>query len=142
MLFVTLLLCKLVSCMLQIFHMGSSLPGKLALRLRKNMIAELSRFWRVVLVTGTNGKTTTTAMLYNMLLAAGISAVTNTEGANMSGGIAAALIKGKPLFCKPKPGGIAVLEVDEAYMRTVAPACKPEMIIVTNVFKDQLDRFG
>jgi UDP-N-acetylmuramyl tripeptide synthase len=83
---------------------------------------------RIVLVSGTNGKTTTTALV----VAALGGATTNATGSNMSAGVVAALASDKRTF--------TVLEVDEAYLATVADATQPEVIVLLNLSRDQLDR--
>jgi len=120
---------------------GSSLPGKVALRLNKNILTKLARGWNVVLVTGTNGKTTTSDMIVKALQADGLTVINNSAGANMTPGIVAAFIKEYKFFDK-RANRYAVIEVDEAYMRQVTSMLTPIMIVVTNIFRDQLDRYG
>lgn len=115
---------------------GTSLPGKVALHidpyLLKKLAAELSE--GVILITGTNGKTTTARMLAGMLRQQGYSVVHNREGANLRSGIATALLSDK--------GDVGLLEVDEATIPLVATDLAPKAIVVTNIFRDQLDRYG
>jgi len=126
---------------------GSSLPGKVALKLNKRILTKLARNWQVILVTGTNGKTTTSDMIVKALQAGGLTVVNNSAGANMTPGIVTAFIKEYKFFAKrPKDtlrsNRYAVIEVDEAYMRQIASMLEPKMIVVTNIFRDQLDRYG
>ncbi|MDI6709122.1 MAG: MurT ligase domain-containing protein [Bacillota bacterium] len=122
---------------------GSSLPGVVALRLNPAALREFaSRAARgVVLVTGTNGKTTTNNMLARILSAAGHRVVCNREGANMRPGVTAAFVRASGL-AGPRPYDYAVLEVDEASFPRVAAEAQPRMVVVTNFFRDQLDRYG
>lgn len=94
----------------------------------------------VVLVTGTNGKTTTTRMLVTILEHSGKRVVTNRSGSNLGRGILTAMIaasrQGRLL------GDLGVFEVDEAAVRSVAPALHPRIVVVTNLARDQLDRYG
>ncbi|MDP4133912.1 MAG: MurT ligase domain-containing protein [Bacillota bacterium] len=92
--------------------------------------------FKVIMVTGTNGKTTTSAMITNILRLDNKSVISNNTGANMIDGILTCFIAnyGK--------SGWAVMETDEAYTRVITEYLKPEFIVVTNVFRDQLDRFG
>ena len=118
---------------------GTTLPGKVALKLDPSFLADSARGVAVVLVTGTNGKTTTTHLLAETALTCGFSVVTNAGGANMTAGLAGAFVAEK------RAGGrrrMAVLECDEAYVRQVAGALTPAAIVVTNLFRDQLDRWG
>ena len=97
-----------------------------------------------MLVTGTNGKTTTARLLRSIVRAAGLRPVANREGSNMMRGVAAALAEaaswdGEIHGEKPRVG---VFEVDEATVPIVARAVKPRAIAFTNLFRDQLDRYG
>jgi len=120
---------------------GSTLPGKVALKLNKNILTRLARNRNVILVTGTNGKTTTSDMIVKALQAAGLTVINNSAGANMTPGIVAAFVKEYKFFDK-RANRYAVIEVDEAYMRQVTSMLEPKMIVVTNIFRDQLDRYG
>ena len=91
---------------------------------------------RIVLVSATNGKTTTTALLVELLRAAGLDVVTNVTGANLRSGIATTLLQAG------RGGDVAVLETDEATLPLVAPDLQPDLIVLGNLFRDQLDRFG
>lgn len=115
---------------------GSSLPGRLLLKIKPDVLPKLASGLRIIMVTGTNGKTTTASMITGILNEAGYKVVSNTSGANMTDGIASCLIEGY------KKGEWAVLECDEAYTRIVNKYIKPEYMVVTNIFRDQLDRFG
>ncbi len=115
-------------------HGGTSLPGKLALRVCPDLLETLSQGLTVVLVTGTNGKTTTTRMLEQMCVSQGLRSFSNPSGANLKAGLAAELLRHSSLS--------GVLEVDEAVLHTVTAQLSPRAVIVTNIFRDQLDRFG
>ena len=120
---------------------GSSLPGKFALKMNRNILTKISRKWSVILVTGTNGKTTTSDMIVKALQAGGLTVINNSAGANMTPGIVTTFIKYYRFFDR-RDNRYAVIEVDEAYMRQVTSMLNPEMIVVTNIFRDQLDRYG
>ncbi len=120
---------------------GTSLPGKLALKLYPGILGELSGRFKVIMITGTNGKTTTSRIAASMLEQAGIQFVTNKSGANLSSGVISTLVGALSLSGKPRVP-YALLETDEAAFRTLAPRLKPEIVIVTNFFRDQLDRYG
>jgi UDP-N-acetylmuramyl tripeptide synthase len=122
---------------------GTSLPGKVLMRLEPHAIAELStRLERgSALVSATNGKTTTTAMIASILERTGISLVHNRAGANMAGGIASTLLAAS------RPGGkiageLGLFEVDEFWLDRVTPELPPRAILLSNLFRDQLDRYG
>lgn len=94
-----------------------------------------------LMVTGTNGKTTSVRMAQTALENAGLDAVLNRSGANLIGGIACEFILNCDLFLNPKKKW-AVIECDEAAARRVFAEVKPKAVLVTNLFKDQLDRYG
>lgn len=118
---------------------GSSFPGKIALSLDKNILKTISDNYKVILITGTNGKTTTTSMIYNILQHSPYKSITNSSGANMINGIVTTFIKN---YNKKNKNMYAVIEVDEANLKYVTKYIKPEIIVVTNIFRDQLDRYG
>ncbi|MEG2290549.1 MAG: MurT ligase domain-containing protein [Clostridium sp.] len=124
-----------------LFKGGSNFPGKVALALDKNILSTITKGYKVVLVTGTNGKTTTTSMIYNILINAGKTVVTNGTGANMNTGIVASFISNYKFFRKSNDI-YAVIETDEAYLKFITESITPEIITVTNLFRDQLDRYG
>jgi lipid II isoglutaminyl synthase (glutamine-hydrolysing) len=121
---------------------GTAIPGVAALKVDRKVIAHLSHALKeVIFVTGTNGKTTTANLLTEVLEASGRKVLTNKEGANMITGIAAAFVNGASWTGK-LPYDTAVLEVDEASLPKIIEQLTPTSIVVTNFFRDQLDRYG
>jgi UDP-N-acetylmuramyl tripeptide synthase len=122
---------------------GQALPGLVAERLDKNLLAKIAgRFSQgVILVTGTNGKTTTVKLLTSMLEKKGWRVLTNSTGSNLKRGIVSAVID-KAHINGRLNYDVAVFEVDEASLRRVAGLLKPRYIVVLNLFRDQLDRYG
>ena len=120
---------------------GTALPGKAALRVYPGLMRELGRGVETVIITGTNGKTTTAGMLRHMLDKAGTPYFSNRSGANLTSGITAEFIENANLLGKPKKT-LAVIECDEGNFPAVAAALQPRAVIVTNLFRDQLDRYG
>lgn len=118
---------------------GSSLPGYLGLRIDKNLLKGMKTPPTVV-VTGTNGKTTVSHFLAEILGQTG-DVIHNREGSNMPQGIATLLIENSSLFGKVR-GDYAVLEVDEGFLRLISQALEPDYGLITNLFDDQVDRFG
>lgn len=122
---------------------SSSSPGVIALKICPDLISRLSKniTHGVIVTCGTNGKTTTNNLLNTALLKCGYTTVCNNLGANMVGGIATAFALAADL-----KGGLkadwAVLEVDEASARRVFAHIKPNYMVITNLFRDQLDRYG
>ncbi|WP_346764685.1 MurT ligase domain-containing protein [Rhodococcus sp. HNM0569] len=113
---------------------GSMIGGLVALRIAPDMLTQLGRGRRTAIVTGTNGKSTTTRMTAAALATLG-EVATQADGANMDAGIVAALQAriGAP---------IAALEVDELHVPHVADAVEPEVLVLLNLSRDQLDRVG
>ncbi len=139
--YLVILFAKVIGAFCSLLGGGTNLPGQLALKMRPGILKRLVRGYHVILVTGTNGKTTTTAMLQNILKKTGKRAINSTSGANMKGGVVSCLIRNFPL-CGRVDGDYAVLEVDEAYMRYITADIEPEVIAITNIFRDQMDRYG
>ncbi|MBI0145771.1 DUF1727 domain-containing protein [Bifidobacterium sp. M0399] len=124
-------------------HGGSALPGKVVERIDPGFLARtLSGLPRgVVLVSGTNGKTTTTRMVASMLESLGLKVFTNPTGSNFTRGVVSALVSTLGLSGHLH-ADIAVLELDEAYAVHFVRQVKPRYALLLNVMRDQLDRFG
>ena len=121
---------------------GTSLPGKIAVAIDPDILKSIQQDFDLVVVTGTNGKTLTTALITRVLQAGGYEVITNPSGSNMIQGITGTLVT-TPV--EPSPNGkkpVAVLEVDEANVEKITSAIKPKMFVLTNIFRDQLDRYG
>ena len=117
---------------------GTSLPGKLLMRLEPHAISRLSaRLHRgSAVISATNGKTTTAAMVAGILERAGARLVHNRAGANMAGGVATALLDG------PRDADTGLFEVDEFWLGQVVDELRPRALLLANLFRDQLDRYG
>ncbi len=136
---IAIILCKTSGFFLQnILKRGTSLPGKIAKKICPNIISYVSKNTDVILITGTNGKTTTTNMVYNIIKEANVPCFTNGSGANMESGIITTFIN----HYHPKQKQIAIIEIDEANVPLICKYVKPEAICITNLFRDQLDRYG
>jgi UDP-N-acetylmuramyl tripeptide synthase len=122
---------------------GTALPGVVASRIDADVLRKLTRGLPrgTVLVTGTNGKTTTSRLLAAMLQQDGWSLVHNRSGANLTSGLATALIERTDLLGKSAADS-ALFEVDEAMLPSVQRAVRPRVVVLTNLFRDQLDRYG
>ena len=125
-------------------HGGSALPGKVVETLDRGFLARTlgSLPYGVVLISGTNGKTTTTRMVASMLRDAGLRVFTNPTGSNFTRGVVASLVQEMPVFGTKLDADIAVLELDEAYAVHFVNQIKPRYSLLLNVMRDQLDRFG
>ena len=115
---------------------GTTLPGRLLVRMAPDAIDRLaSRLDRgSIVVSSTNGKTTTAGMIAGILRAAGRTPVHNRAGSNMHWGVATALLE--------QSGNEGLFELDEAWLPRVAPHLRPRLLVLGNLFRDQLDRYG
>jgi lipid II isoglutaminyl synthase (glutamine-hydrolysing) len=122
---------------------GTSLPGKVLMRLEPHAITQLAaRLARgSVVVSATNGKTTTAAMTASILERAGVSLVHNRAGANMAGGIASTLLAAARSGGRIE-GELGLFEVDEFWLERVTAQLEPRAVLLCNLFRDQLDRYG
>jgi lipid II isoglutaminyl synthase (glutamine-hydrolysing) len=112
---------------------GSVIGGVIGLRVEPGLLSLLAADRQIVLVTGTNGKTTTTRLITSALGALGQDVASNAFGANMEAGLAAAL-------GRAPQAPFAVLEVDEAYMPAVLEATHARVVALLNLSRDQMDR--
>ncbi len=122
---------------------GSALPGLFMEKIDPNFVSEtLSQLPHgVVVISGTNGKTTTTKMVVKLLEGQGLRVFTNKTGSNFVRGVAAALLENIDFYGK-LPADIAVLELDEAHATHFVKNIQPRFSLILNVMRDQLDRFG
>lgn len=122
---------------------ATTLPGKVAQRLCPEFLTRMAKQVRgkIIVTCGTNGKTSTNNLMYTCLTKAGKSCVCNSGGANMLTGIAAAFADAASLSGKLK-ADYACFEIDEAYLRHAFREFTPDVVVVTNLFRDQLDRYG
>ena len=117
---------------------GTSMPGRLLMRLEPGAIGRLAARLREgsVVISATNGKTTTAAMVAAILERTGRRLVHNRAGANMAGGVASALLDARG------PADLGLFEVDEFWLPQVARELQPRALLLANLFRDQLDRYG
>ncbi len=123
---------------------GSTWPGHVAMETNPKFIKEIianNPHLRVVIVAGTNGKTTTSKILKHILSTSGLRVFQNEAGANLLNGIASTIISYSDLFGRIKYD-VAIFEVDERNVSLVLKEIKPYSIVLLNVFRDQLDRYG
>lgn len=123
---------------------GTALPGLIAEKLDRNILTKLTSNLKhgVVIITGTNGKTTTSKMLYDILRSSGMDVIANQSGSNLSRGLVSTLIARSNITGSKTKGDIGIFEIDEATMLNAVPKIHPKFVIVTNLFRDQLDRYG
>jgi len=119
---------------------ASALPGLLALKIDQDILTKLSRpLGKIILITGTNGKTTSARLLASYLTKSDIVTVHNRTGSNLERGLVSTLLANKNKVGK---NTWAVFEVDEAAFCSVLPKVKPNIVIISNLFRDQMDRYG
>ncbi|MDD6484581.1 MAG: MurT ligase domain-containing protein [Clostridiales bacterium] len=122
---------------------SSSSPGEYALRIYPKLVADLRKHIKkgIIVTCGTNGKTTTNNLLCSALEAKGYKVICNRLGANMLNGVATTYLQAANLLGDFE-ADYACLEIDEAYTRIVFDYIKPDVMVITNLFRDQLDRYG
>ena len=123
---------------------GTSLPGKVLTRVEPHAIGRLAqRLDRgSVVISATNGKTTTAAMVASILERTGARLVHNRAGANMAGGIASALANASRKGGRALTGDFGLFEVDEFWLGPVVEELEPRAMLLGNLYRDQLDRYG
>ena len=122
---------------------GTTTPGTIALKICPDILKILSSkiSKNIVAVLGTNGKTTTNNLLADTLELSGMRVACNRIGANMMSGAATAMLE-KTTFFGRMTAAVATLEMDEAWARHIFKEVSPNVVIINNLFRDQLDRYG
>ena len=138
--FIALWAAKLVFVLLRFLKRNATMyPGYIALKICPDYLARTQKSPNVLCITGTNGKTTTTNMVADILSQSGMRVVSNRYGSNINTGVATALTHSVNVFGKPKIDAL-VLEVDERFSRLILPFIKPDYLVVTNLFRDSIKR--
>ncbi len=143
-LMIAVMAAKLAASLSRMFGgKGSSLPGVVARRIYQGTLRDLAKQARkdIIMVTGTNGKTTTNNMIASVIASTGCKIVINQEGANLITGVTTAFIRYANWLGRIDCD-YALLEVDEASFPKVLREISPQMVVVNNFFRDQLDRYG
>jgi len=141
-----LLLGKLIIKISRILNLGSgsTWPGHLALKLNDKFIENVvnkNKNLKIIVIAGTNGKTTSTALLKFLLEKSGKKVFTNSEGANLLNGVASSIIKNSNVFSQLKYD-FAIFESDELNLPLLLKKISPDKVLILNLFRDQLDRYG
>ncbi|BFM40000.1 Mur ligase family protein [Synechocystis sp. LKSZ1] len=138
-------LAKTITALVRFLRLGAAsvMPGAIARRLQPRLLALLCQQVRqgVILVVGTNGKTTTSLLLRTILEDQGLRVTHNATGANLINGLATALLADTNLIGQLQTD-FAILEVDENVLPLVLQDCQSRVILALNLFRDQLDRYG
>jgi lipid II isoglutaminyl synthase (glutamine-hydrolysing) len=141
-LFLAVLIGKAIRVVAKARGGGSAIPGRVAMALEPNLLKKTlgSLKHGVIFVSGSNGKSTTTALVAGTLKSQGLKVFSNPSGGNMPQGIGSAVI-GQCSLTGKLDADVAVLEVDEAYGEILAPYISPSWVVLTNIQIDQLNRF-
>ena len=121
-------------------HNGTDFPGALAIRICPDFLRYVGKPKTIVAVTGTNGKTTVSNMLTDILEAEGVRVMSNRAGSNITSGVSTTFIRNCDLFGRVKKCDMAVLEVDERSALRIYPHVRPNFILITNLFRDSIMR--
>ena len=138
-LFTAVSIGKLISFISQTFKLGggSAAPGFYALIIDSDLVTKLaSKIPKNVIITGTNGKTTTARILTHLATESELKVIRNSTGSNLERGIASALINSSVKV------DLGIWEMDEFAFNEVSPKIKPDLVLFLNVSRDQLDRYG
>lgn len=135
----SILSTKISAFILRLMGRGGSLPGSIGLKIDPNILEKIQFKGPVILVTGTNGKTSTANMIADLLSNAGYSVISNRRGDNLKAGITTTLLSHASITGKINATA-CVLEVDELNVRHVLPYIPVTALVVNNFFRDQLDR--
>ncbi|MGX8851494.1 MurT ligase domain-containing protein [Amedibacillus sp. YH-ame10] len=136
---IAITMTKISSFLLKLIKRGGSLPGQIALKVCPTILDQLQTNCPLILVTGTNGKTSTANMITETFLHANKHVISNRKGDNLRPGIVTTLLTNATLGGKVKAEAI-VLEVDELNIPYIIKSLKVDALVVTNFFRDQLDR--
>ncbi len=122
---------------------GSAAPGLYALKIDPSLVQKLSlNIPKNIIITGTNGKTTTARMLAHIAKTSNLKVIRNHTGSNLERGIASTLISASRISNGNFNYDLGIWELDEAAFNSVAPKLNPAMVVFLNIFRDQLDRYG
>ena len=141
-LFLAVLIGKLIRVVAKLRGGGSAIPGRIAMIIEPKLLSKTlgSLKYGVIFVSGSNGKSTTTALVAGTLASQGLKVFSNPSGGNMPQGIGSAVI-GQATLTGALDADVAVLEVDEAYGEVLAPFVAPSWVVLTNIQIDQINRF-
>jgi len=141
----SILITKTLTGLIQYFNIGSgtNFPGRIGRKIAPDILSHLVKQSKkeIIVVTGTNGKTTTAGFISNILNAADRKIAHNKMGANMLTGLTAAIIQDSNLNAELDTDH-CLLEIDEAYFARAVDEFNPNLLVITNLFRDQLDRYG
>lgn len=136
-----ILISKLIYIFGKLVGKGSSMPGKIALKLDKNILKKITLPDDIIVVTGSNGKTSTVEMICSTLESNGYNVGCNKEGSNQTEGVTTMILNACNLKGEVKKD-VLVIESDERYLRRTLKYFRPKYLVVTNLYRDQMTRNG
>ncbi len=138
---IIIILAKIARAILHSLGRGTAFPGKLALKLNKNILNFFEMPKTTIFVTGTTGKTSVVGTIYEVYKHSGYKVVSNIKGSNLIDGVTTAIIEASNINGKTKVDAL-VIEVDERYVKEVFKYITPKYFIINNLSRDQLARNG
>ena len=138
---IIILLNKFLYWIGKIIGKGSSLPGKIALKLDRNILKKINLPDNIIVVTGSNGKTSTVEMINSVLTENGYKVACNIEGSNQTEGVTTMILNNCNLRGEVKKD-VLLIESDERYLRHTLKYFRPKYLVVTNLYRDQMTRNG
>lgn len=138
---IIILLNKILYWVGKLIGKGSSLPGKIALKLDKNILKKIILPDNIIVVTGSNGKTSTVEMINTVLMDNGYTVACNKEGSNQTEGVTTMILNNCNLNGEVKKD-VLLIESDERYLRHTLKYFRPKYLVVTNLYRDQMTRNG
>jgi len=139
--FLAVFICKILYFTGKLVGKGSSLPGKIVLRIFPGVLGWLKLPETVIAVTGSNGKTSTTELIVHALKSDGKKVAWNHEGSNQTEGVATLLLRSASFSGKVRSDAV-VMECDERYAKNIFEKVQPTVLLITNLCRDQLTRNG
>lgn len=137
--YISILLGKLVAFLCSLLGRGSSFPGNFAEKIDKNILKKFTLPDKIIIVTGSSGKGSTTRIIAHAMRNLGYKVAHNKEGGNQTSGVITTFLKNCNLNGKVTKD-VVVLEVDERYIKYIAPVIKPTDVVITNITRDQPPR--
>ena len=138
---IVILVNKFIYKIGKLLKKGSSLPGQISLKLCPNILSQIKLPEEIIMVTGSNGKTSTTELIYNVLSRNGLNVGCNKEGSNQTEGVTTMILNNCNLKGEVKKDAL-VIESDERYLKKTLKFFKPKYLVVTNLYRDQMTRNG
>ena len=138
---IIVIIAKITRAILHLLGRGTAFPGKIALKLNKNILTFFEMPKTTIFVTGTTGKTSVVGTIYEVYKNSGYKVVSNIKGSNLLDGVTTAVIEASKINGKTKVDAL-VIEVDERYVKEVFKFITPKYFIINNLSRDQLARNG